>query len=162
MISTDTSLLYYSRDTGFMNTYTKPCSFFLILNINGFLQSLVHVFTSHLCILGNINISNPMTAMDSTLTCTSTGGPATTVTWTRKSQTGDEHVLDNVNNIQVTVLEDPSIAKYIHTLNIAGMVTPATYGCSMSNNKPSSAEATAILHHEGIYMLFIVYCLQGK
>ena len=107
------------------------------------------MFTPHLCIVGNINISNPMTAMDSTLTCTSTGGPATTVTWTRKSQTGDEHVLDNVDNIQVTVLVNASTAQYIHTLNVTGMVTPATYGCSVSNNKPSSAKTIATFNPEG-------------
>ncbi|CAI8038513.1 hypothetical protein GBAR_LOCUS21472, partial [Geodia barretti] len=53
-----------------------------------------------------------------TLTCISTGGPATTVTWTR----------DNVNitgEQNETVLNDPVTAQYTHTLTVttAGVYT---------------------------------------
>ena len=67
-----------------------------------------------------------------TLTCISTGGPATTVTWTRDSATamGDE----------MTVLDNAETATYTHTLTVTGR-TEGLYRCNMSNSKPSSAAA---------------------
>ena len=69
-----------------------------------------------------------------TLTCISTGGPATTVTWTR----------DNVNitgEQNETVLNDSVTAQYTHTLTVT---TAGVYTCTVSNNKPSSATSTSI------------------
>ena len=65
-----------------------------------------------------------------TLTCISTGGPATTVTWTRDSATVTEET--------ETVLNDPVTANYTHTLtgSVAG-----EYTCTVSNNKPSNDSA---------------------
>ena len=65
-----------------------------------------------------------------TLTCISTGGPATTVTWTRDS----EEVVGS------TVLDNAVSATYIHTLTVTGR-TEGLYRCSVSNSKPSSAAA---------------------
>ena len=67
-----------------------------------------------------------------TLTCISTGGPATTAAWTRDSATamGDA----------VTVFNDVATATYTHTLIVTGR-TEGLYRCNMSNNKPSSAAA---------------------
>ena len=65
------------------------------------------------------------------LTCISTGGPATTVTWTR----------DNVNitgEQNETVLNDPVTAQYTHTLTVT---TAGEYTCTVANNKPSSASS---------------------
>ena len=73
-----------------------------------------------------------------TLTCTSTSGPATTVTWTRDSQTV---------SVGVTVLDDPVTAQYTHTLTVTGRLG-GQYQCNVTNNKPSSA--TAQLTVEGI------------
>ena len=66
-----------------------------------------------------------------TLTCISTGGPATTVTWTRDPVTVTEGT--------ETVLNNPETAQYTHTLtgNIAG-----EYTCTVANNKPSNASAS--------------------
>ena len=87
---------------------------------------------------GNVNIPGSMQLnVDSdlrgespqfTLTCVSTGGPATTVTWTRDSKgvLGGETVLDNA----VT-------AQYTHTLTVTGRL-PGQYQCTVSNNKPSA------------------------
>ena len=64
-----------------------------------------------------------------TLTCISTGGPATTVTWTRDSVTiteGTETTLDN----SIT-------AQYTHTLTMTGRLG-GLYTCSVANNKPSN------------------------
>ena len=47
-----------------------------------------------------------------TQTCISTGGPATTVTWTRDSTP--------VSEGSETVLVNPITAEYVHTLNVTG------------------------------------------
>ena len=73
-----------------------------------------------------------------TLTCISIGGPATTVTWTRDSNT-------TVTEGTKTVLDDPETAQYIHTLTVTGR-RPGTYTCIVSNNKPSITSATTILN----------------
>ena len=78
-----------------------------------------------------------------TLTCVSTGGPATTVTWTR----------DNVTITQgtETVLDDPPNAVYIHTLNVT--VTGkqgGLYKCTVANNKPSSDSVNVTVQAYGI------------
>ena len=68
-----------------------------------------------------------------TLTCISTGGPATTVTWTRDSTTVTEGT--------ETVLDDPVTAQYTHTLTVTGRL-PGLYTCTVENNKPSSDSET--------------------
>ena len=67
------------------------------------------------------------------LTCISTGGPATTVTWTRDSTT--------VTEGNETVLDDPVTAQYNHTLTVTAT---GVYTCTVANNKPSSATSTNI------------------
>ena len=67
-----------------------------------------------------------------TLTCISTGGPATTVTWTRGNIT--------LTNGSETVLDDPVTAQYTHTLTVTGRL-PGLYTCTVANNKPSDASA---------------------
>ena len=69
------------------------------------------------------------------LTCISTGGPATTVTWTRDSTT-------TVTEGNEIVLDDPETAQYTHTLNVT---TGGEYTCTVENNKPSSDSATIIV-----------------
>ena len=69
-----------------------------------------------------------------TLTCISTGGPATTVTWTRDSIT--------VTEGNETVLNDPVTAWYTHTQTVT---TGGEYTCTVSNNKPSSDSANISL-----------------
>ena len=71
-----------------------------------------------------------------TLTCISTGGPATTVTWTRDSTT--------VMVDEMTVLNNAETATYTHTLTVTGR-TEGLYRCSVSNSKPSSAAAELIV-----------------
>ena len=77
-----------------------------------------------------------------TLTCISTGAPATTVTWTRDSTT--------VTQGNQTVLNDPVIAQYTHTLTVT---TAGEYTCTVSNNKPSTGSArifvAGIMHFYG-------------
>ena len=72
-----------------------------------------------------------------TLRCVSTGGPATTVTWTRDSVTITE-------GSETTVLDDPVTAKYTHTLTVTGL--PAgLYTCTVANDKPSNDSASTVL-----------------
>ena len=66
-----------------------------------------------------------------TITCISTGGPATTVTWTRDSVTVTEGT--------ETVLDDPVTAQYTHTLTGS---TAGVYTCTVANNKPSNDSAS--------------------
>ena len=67
-----------------------------------------------------------------TLTCISTGGPATTVSWTRDSTTV-------ITEGTETVLNDPVTAQYTHTLTVT---TWGMYTCTVSNSKPSSASVS--------------------
>ena len=67
-----------------------------------------------------------------TLTCISTGGPATTVTWTRDS--------DTVSEGTETVLDDRMTAQYTHTLTVTGRLG-GLYTCTVANNKPSQNSA---------------------
>ena len=75
-----------------------------------------------------------------TLACISTGGPATTVTWTRDSVTVTEGT--------ETVLDDPVTAQYTHTLTVTGRLG-GLYTCTVTNDKPSSDSASITV--EGIY-----------
>ena len=79
-----------------------------------------------------------------TLTCTSTGGPATTVTWTRDSETVSGGM---------TVLDDPVTAQYTHTLTVTGRLG-GQYQCTVSNSKPSQDSANFSV--EGIIIVMII------
>ena len=70
-----------------------------------------------------------------TLTCISTGGPATNVSWTRDNElvTGEQNE---------TVLNDPETARYTHTLTVT---TAGEYTCTVANDKPSSNSASITL-----------------
>ena len=102
-------------------------------------------------ILGIVTISDGMTfAVDSdlngaspqfNLTCISTGGPATTVTWTRGSVTVTEGT--------ETVLDNRETSQYTHTLTVTGRLG-GNYTCTVANNKPSTAVAQLTV--EGMYM----------
>ena len=70
-----------------------------------------------------------------TLTCTSTGGPATTVSWTVNNHTVTE---DGDHHIASQVMTDAETATYIHTLKVTGRLV-GVYECNVSNNKPSSS-----------------------
>ena len=101
------------------------------------LYSIGYYNTLHPVFVGDITLSDTIefTSIDEdstpqfTLTCISTGGPATTVTWTRDSVTiteGTETMLDN--NIT---------AQYTHTLTMTGRLG-GLYTCTVANNKPSN------------------------
>ena len=68
-----------------------------------------------------------------TLTCISTGGPATTVTWTRDSVTVTEGT--------ETVLNNHETSQYTHTLTVTGRLG-GLYTCTVANNKSSEDSAS--------------------
>ena len=89
---------------------------------------------------GDITFTNfqvSANSMTSVLTCTTTGGPATTVTWEKLNESGDAEAVETDN--QVTVLLDGNTATYNHILTLNEQVG-GVYGCSVSNNKPSSTK----------------------
>ena len=75
-----------------------------------------------------------------TLTCISTGGPATSVTWTRDTETITEGT--------ETVLDDQVTAQYTHTMTVTGRLG-GLYKCTVANDKPSNDSAQ--LTEQGIY-----------
>ena len=99
--------------------------------------------------LGNVTIPDDVTftvvsdlngdSAQFTLTCNSNGGPATTVTWTRDSETVSKGM---------TVLGDPKTAQYTHTLTVTGRLG-GMYQCNVSNNKPSQASASFTVEGQG-------------
>ena len=64
------------------------------------------------------------------LTCTSTGGPATTVTWTPMGN-------------DVTQLQNAVSATYTHTLTVAGRA-PGEYTCSVSNDRGTATRSITV------------------
>ena len=89
-----------------------------------------------------------------TLTCISTGGPATTVTWTRDSD-------DTVTEGNETVLDDPVTAQYTHTLTVTGR-EGGLYTCTVANNKPSSdsssltVEGKSLVYKQQLEFLYVL------
>ena len=106
-------------------------------------KAIVDVHLLYYVSLGDIGIANMSMNILSdlngnspkfTLTCISTEGPATTVTWTRYSTTVTEGT--------GTVLDDPVTAQYTHTLTVT---TGGEYTCTVSNNKPSMANRSIVV-----------------
>ena len=98
---------------------------------------------------GDINILGISMSMDSILTCISTGGPATNVTLTRGSD--EDNLVPVSDNTPVSVLDNASTARYTHTLNVTGTELSAPFGCSVSNNKPSTAKVKVIIRNVILY-----------
>ena len=80
-----------------------------------------------------LTVDTDGTSPQFTLTCISTGGPATTVIWTRDTTP--------VTEGNETVLLNPITAEYVHTLKVTGDVR-GRYTCTVANNKPSKVSAT--------------------
>ena len=76
-----------------------------------------------------------------TLTCISTGGPATTVTWTRDSVT--------VTEGNETVLDNHTTSMYTHTLTVTGRLA-GDYRCTVTNNRPTNNRISAQLTVQGM------------
>ena len=78
-----------------------------------------------------------------TLTCTSTGGPATTVSWRR-----DGTMLSDDSTYSITSqVTDTETATYTHTLTVTGRLE-GEYQCSVSNTRALSSRSLAIAGKE--------------
>ena len=101
--------------------------------IESSIQSCMHAVSGYTTISDGV-ILNVVSALNGTspqftLTCISTGGPATTVIWTRDNDTltnGTETVLDNSTN-----------AQYTHTLTVSGRL-PGLYTCAVALSSDSA------------------------
>ena len=82
---------------------------------------------------------NPTPASGACAVNISTGGPATSVTWTRDSITVTEGA--------ETVLNDAVTAQYTHTLSVTGRL-PGIYRCVVANNKLSAGFGTFTVQGE--------------
>ena len=102
-----------------------------------------------------LDITFTLNGADSfTLACISTGGPATTVQWTRDSTT----VITEGNQ---TVLNDPVTALYTHTLTVTGSLA-GLYTCTVANNKLSNFSAsytvegiTLAIHYKTVHEVIL-------
>ena len=79
-----------------------------------------------------------------TLTCISTGGPASSVTWTR----GFIVLTEGTE----TVLNDPVTAQYTHTLTVTGRLG-GLYSCTVANAKPSNDFSSTNVQGEFHFLL---------
>ena len=75
-----------------------------------------------------------------TLTCNSTGGPATTVTWTRDSV--------SVTEGTETVLDNRETSQYTHTLTVTERLG-GLYTCTVANNRPTNNVTSSQLTVQG-------------
>ena len=106
--------------------------------------------TSCVIFIGSVNIQN-LTLNSSitedslllfTLTCVSTGGPATNVTWTREA----DILTESTSTILINAME----ALYTHTLTVTGRYG-GLYTCTVTNKKSfSSANITVEGKHRDI------------
>ena len=96
-----------------------------------------------------------------TLTCTSTGGPATTVTWTKDGAV----ITPNTTHQQTQMIVDTVEGIYQNTLTIAQSVTGdnlyGSYSCTVENSRGSSnrieflyGKITYIVSYMSLYCFF--------
>ena len=85
-----------------------------------------------------------------TLTCISTGGPATMITWTRNYGSSYYYAITITQGTK-TVLDDPVTAQYTHTATLTGKME-GLYTCTVINN---ISHDSAQLHVEGEMQSFI-------
>ena len=99
------------------------------------------ILTGHLALSGGMTFTLH-NENSFNLTCISTGGPATTVTWTRDSTT--------VTQGTQTVLNDRVTAQFTHTLLVTDRLE-GSYKCTVANEF-SEVEAELIVQGETDYI----------
>ena len=83
-----------------------------------------------------------------TLTCISTGGPATTVTWTRDSQ--------EISEGNASVINDQIIAEYTHTLTVTGR-SEGRYKCLVTNKNSGGQRQFDVLGKQALLCCAHIY-----
>ena len=93
-----------------------------------------------------------------TLTCVSTGGPATTVTWTRDGAT----VSCDANHVLTQTVTDQLNIVYTNVLTVTGR-EPGSYQCSVTNDRTAQpATATLTVTGEALCMERLVILIMFK
>ena len=114
------------------------------------------VYTIHNNITsGNVSLSGGVTftlktGLEFILTCNSSGGPATTVTWTRGSET--------LNDIEaaMTELVDAEAAQYTHTLTVTGRLE-GLYTCTVGNKVSPESSAELLVQGNTLQLKIVPY-----
>ena len=78
---------------------------------------------------------------DQTLTCTSTGGPATTVVWRQNCVIIQE---SDSNYMQSQTVINTQTANYNNTLKANATISDGVYTCSVSNSRGSTSSSVGI------------------
>ena len=73
-----------------------------------------------------------------TVTCTSSGGPATSVTWRRNC------LILQPNDTQSQTVTDTALATYENTLTLGGTDNDGVYTCSVSNTRGYDNSLTGV------------------
>ena len=107
---------------------------------------------------GSPNVTNlTYNGQSRTLTCTSSGGPATTVTWKRDGVV----ITLNATHQQTKRLVDPVASTYQTVLNIDSCVgrsdVVGTYNCTVENDRGESSETVVVLSGK-IWTFVHTYC----
>ena len=98
------------------------------------------VYTGSPSISGDIIYSTA----DQTLTCTSTGGPATTVVWRQNCVIMQE---SDSNYMQSQTVTNTQTATYVNTLRVVGAnatFSDGVYTCSVSNSRGFASSSVGI------------------
>ena len=117
--------------------------------VGGGVRALTHVYDGFFPPTGQVTIPDEITfQLDTdpttdppvfTLTCTSTGGPATTVSWRR-----DGTMLSDDSTYSITSeVTDTETATYNHTLTVTGRLV-GEYQCSVSNIRTPSGSSRSL------------------
>ena len=117
-----------------------------------FLLSVIgSIHVSYVRITINSDFKSPISQF--TLTCYSTGGVATTVSWSRD--------YEDVSGEMQSVLSDPSDSSYIHTLTVTGRLG-GLYQCTVANNKPSQAEKSYFVQGVNYFVFTTCTCMSSN
>jgi len=113
-------------------------------------MSDAHDNSTFMCPTGQVTISGEITfqldtdlATDPpvfTLTCTSTGGPATTVSWRRDGTMLSDNSTYSINS---EATNDTETATYNHTLTVTGRLV-GEYECTVSNIRTPSGSTRSL------------------
>ena len=98
-----------------------------VCTVCGSLGELVSATVSFTALHSEINIDPP----EFSLTCLSVGGPATTVSWQRDSQTIEEDSAHQISQILTLTTQD---TQYENNLRVAGREA-GQYQCTVSSNR---------------------------
>ena len=132
VVQNDTAVLYTVHVGLYNSGEGIDFCVFKILWLEKLVYNTYSPSTGHIQLSGGVNFTL-VSDNQFTLTCISTGGPATTVTWTRYSS----YIFTEGNE---TVLDDPVTAQYTHTLTVAGRRL-GRYTCRVTNKVPSVSSA---------------------